>query len=319
MKKKLYFSAALVTLGVVFSLFGGSATQSLKHVLNIGDSKGETIVATVNNTSEQGFANRTATAATKPNTITVGATVPTTNQRFENVQKELTKLGDQYGITIGIQPLRDRLSYATWDLVTEKDVTELEKMTRYLNDEWVKYPKDFVKKSKLQHIFLVKKLYVDNMQYRAATPDPYYDQAVYYDIGSDYLDSEGGDYMRNVIHHEYGHLVEYNVYGSFAWNDTTWAACNIKPFTYGGGGYLAYSNAEFANTKHAVDGFVTGYGTYGIEEDKAEVFAELMTNYDAFKDLSQADSHLKCKFDLYQGYLHDMSGSFTTSYLDQRS
>ncbi len=79
------------------------------------------------------------------------------------------------------------------------------------------------------------------------------------------------------MHHEFYHLIEYNLieYNSFKdfyYKDPDWNSLNSKDFTYGKGGASAYSDSTFANEKHPFDGFVTEYSTYGLEEDKAEIY-----------------------------------------------
>jgi hypothetical protein len=262
--------------------------------------------------------------ATVQQNIPTAATVSTVKPTSQAPQQPsshavLAKLGQDYGITVTTSLPRSSLPFATWQAVGAADEAELAVMTTMLDQEFRKYPVDFIRRSNLKHIFLVKKLYVDGIQYRAAMPDPFYDEAVYYDIGADYVLSSGGSYMRNVIHHEFGHVLEHNVYGDYAWNDRDWKTCNQPDFTYGGGGYLAYSDPSFATKKNPIPGFITGYGTYGIEEDKAEFYAELFTNYDGLTALASRDSRTLCKLNLYQGYLQTMSPSLTAAYLNARS
>ena len=101
--------------------------------------------------------------------------------------------------------------------------------------------------------------------------------------------------MRRTYHHELRHLIEYNLYGSYAPKDANWESCNASSFRYGNGGSEMYNDAAFAHKIHPQSGFVTGYATSGIEEDKAEIYAAYMTDPQALQNLAATDDLLSCK------------------------
>jgi hypothetical protein len=210
----------------------------------------------------------------------------------------LQSLASDYAIVVSATPIKTSLSFATW--TTAADNARLNKFATILNQEFRKYPKSFVAESKLKGIIIVENLSVQG-QNRAAMPDAYVDNYLYFSIEPKYLNDTG--YLKNVIHHEIGHMVENGFFGGFSWADLAWNACNASGFVYGAGGGAAYSNAGFANTLNAVPSFLTGYGTYGIEEDKAEIFADLVSNPTRINGLSAKDAGVKCKADLYRGYM----------------
>jgi hypothetical protein len=229
------------------------------------------------------------------------ATAPVTNTTA------MRTIAAKYSIEVSITPSRPNLpGIATWQLVGATDISNLEAMSKLLSTEWNKYTTNFVKASGIKGIYLVKSLNV-NGQNRAAMPDNIYDNYLYFSIDSQYINSPG--YLQNVIHHEFNHIIEYNVFGSWSWDDAAWKACNNTGFTYGAGGAAAYSNPNFANTYHVINGFLTGYGTYGIEEDKAEVFAEIMSNQTRLKALELIDTNFACKAKLYRAYIAQIDPS----------
>ena len=151
-------------------------------------------------------------------------------------------------------------------------------------------------------------------QHRAAMPDVA-GSGVYYD-----LSFGSGDYMREVIHHEFAHLIEFNIKGSWNYSDPTWTSYNPAGFAYGSGGSSCYSNPGSCTTgEHPRNGFTTGYAMTAIEEDKAELYAYLMTNtyYHHLKGWLGGDPNLSSKVNYYKQFISAYSGTMTGSYFDQ--
>ena len=163
-----------------------------------------------------------------------------------------------------------------------------------LTAEFTKFTPQQLQKTGLKKIYLVKDLYVEG-QYRSGMPEPHFEHALYFDVGNDYLTSENGVYMKRVFQHELLHLIEYDLYNSYAPVDTAWDACNASGFIYGKGGASMYANPDFAHKIHPSYGFINGYATSGQEEDKAEMFAEFMTNPIGLASLADKDSGIACK------------------------
>ena len=80
------------------------------------------------------------------------------------------------------------------------------------------------------------------------------------------------------IHHEIFHFADLADDGSLA-PDPEWAALNAKSFVYGAGGRSLRS--AWAARPSDLPGFVSGYATSAVEEDKAETFAFLVARPDA--------------------------------------
>ncbi len=100
-------------------------------------------------------------------------------------------------------------------------------------------------------------------------------------------------YMRRLIHHEVFHFADLADDGVVL-ADPIFAALNSPSFEYGSGGrsMRERSSAAFGE---APDGFVSRYATSAVEEDKAEVFAFLMTRPEAMTALGHRDPVLAAK------------------------
>ncbi|WP_020527919.1 hypothetical protein [Flexithrix dorotheae] len=215
--------------------------------------------------------------------------------KLMNAYSKLKSLERDYGISIytgNFSASSYAATNAEWDFLDESDSLALLEFTNILAKEWRKYPKDWVVKSNLMAIALVKNLSV-NGQKRFAIPDAF-GEVLYYDIGYAHY---GENYICHSIHHEYYHMIEENSFGTMYYNDPYWISLNDVNFNYGPGGAAAYGDDNFAASLHPLSGFVTGYSTYGIEEDKAEIFAFLLmkNSYLALEEWASSDIILKNK------------------------
>lgn len=136
------------------------------------------------------------------------------------------------------------------------------------------YPVSYIQKSELKQFYICKSLEFSTesySQYRAAVPD-YFDP----DYAMVYCAKENCvDYIINVIHHEFYHFVDYMHDGHIYGPEPKWDVLNEIDFKYGSGGA---NNREWKPLPNDAKGFLNYYSTTGIEEDKAETFAFMMTN-----------------------------------------
>lgn len=207
---------------------------------------------------------------------------------YEDAVKSLDQLGIELSTTPSV--LTGRFSYTS----PEHNSVDLLKGAKMLSEEFSKYSNQTIKATGLKKIYLVKDLSV-NGQPRSGMPDPTLEDALYFDISSTYITSENSAYMRRTFHHEFKHLIDYNIYGSYQGDSSNWTSCNLAGVLYGNGGSAMYNNPEFAHSIHPQDGFVNGYATSGIEEDRAEVYAELMTTPEELQNIANKDSQVACK------------------------
>lgn len=201
---------------------------------------------------------------------------------------------------------------ATWQPMNRFSGERLAQYADLLHEEWTKYPIGWVKATGLRTIALVSGLRVMG-EGRAAMPD-LAGRALYLDIS--YLDAPE-TYVRSVIHHEFYHLVEGVHFGSMFYPDKAWAALNPAGFRYKGGGAMAYRDKHYFHTEHPRTGFVTAYAQYALEEDKAEVYAYLMTTarYRRLEVWLATDDILKRKVAYLLAFFERVDPSFTAAYL----
>lgn len=215
---------------------------------------------------------------------------PTPMSKEAIIEDVNRKLG-RFAVTVTLHPENNESSYSTWTELTDdvRDVKDLQEFAGYLVAEFSKYPKDLVENSNLQTIGIVRDLKVVGTS-RASVPIPTLNSMVY-DAPQEV--SGGKDYASSGISHEYWHFLDYRIRGDYRYADAEWSACNPTGFTYGDGGETAYTNPDFTNAFYDRKGFITEYATYGIEEDRAEMFAWLMYSPDRVKGLN--DTGIECK------------------------
>jgi hypothetical protein len=135
-------------------------------------------------------------------------------------QQDLSLFFAQYHMTVAITDIRPSQLAQRWDTWTpigEGDLGALKGYGLALLDEWAKYPLDFIRVTRVTGVAFVTHLAVSG-QLRAATYDV--DGGVLYDdVG--YVGYQGGEYVRLGIHHEFDHLLTYNVLGPFGQSDPT--------------------------------------------------------------------------------------------------
>ena len=196
----------------------------------------------------------------------------------------------------------------------ESDLDLLKSYGSMLIDEWSKYPVSWVTDSHLQYIDLVKGLSVDGKS-RAAAPDPY-TETMYYDISYGTADV---NYEREVLHHEFDHLITYNLYGTYTQPGTAWTSFNPPGFSYGNGGAACYQPQNTCLTgEHPVPGFVTGYATAAEAEDQAETYGYLMTDqpYHLLEQWVQTDPYLAQKVSYYEGLIQHIDPQMGGDYFN---
>ena len=149
---------------------------------------------------------------------------------------------------------------------------EIERYLKLFTPEFGLYPPSYVAKSGLKRVIFCQDLSFAG-QLRTAIPD--------WDHDDLYLDVRRGadkpDYVRKVIHHEFFHLVDLRDDGE-VYRDDRWSALNPPGFKYGSGGRNAQTVKGTASLSESQPGFLNHYSTTGVEEDKAEIFANLVVD-----------------------------------------
>ncbi|WP_223789985.1 hypothetical protein [Marinicella meishanensis] len=181
-----------------------------------------------------------------------------------------------------------------------------------LDVEFSKYPKVFHQRVQLRTIAIVKYLNVSTRggvfkQSRSAYPDAL-NHTLYYDFKAGRFDP---DYQTNVMHHEYFHLIDYQLNGfQFYWRDPQWMGFNNPNFTYGNGGTWNRGGDYTKRLNYPLKGFISSYSTTGVEEDKACIFAALMieSSHRIVNTWAKTDSILKQKIQYIKQFVGDKEG-----------
>lgn len=192
-----------------------------------------------------------------------------------------------YGITIEVK----KPSATSWetsiidfDPLSKSDYKELSKYVYLFREEFFKYPKEFIEHTHLKKVAFVKHLTNQKVEV-AAMPD-YYQENLYMDI---FVGNYDKTYQRHVVHHEFYHMIEEQLNGNTYFKDPEWAKLNDPSFQYGSGGINARSS-DMQPVIHPLDGFISLYAASGLEEDKAELFAGLMTTEEKTKIRNWAET-----------------------------
>lgn len=177
------------------------------------------------------------------------------------------------------------------------DRKTLESYAGLFAHEFKLYPLDLVKRSRLKRVVLCKELSFAG-QRRNAIPD-YEHDTLYLDVSRG---SYNKPYLRKVIHHEFFHIIDYRDDGK-VYQDKLWEALNLAKFKYGSGGRTAQNIQETSVLTEKFPGFLNHYSTTGVEEDKAEVFANLLVNPAYVEGRTKKDRVLKAKVERMKGLL----------------
>jgi hypothetical protein len=161
---------------------------------------------------------------------------------------------------------------------------DLATTTVVLVDELTLLPRSFVRRIGLRRVVLCGELHEER---RPIPSLPNYRNTLIVDAQA------SPPFMRRLVHHEVFHFADLADDGVVR-GDPDWQALNPVGFEYGSGG-RAMRECSAAAFGEAPDGFVSRYATAAIEEDKAEVFAFLMTRPAAMAQLSQEDPVVAAK------------------------
>ncbi|MCH7903426.1 MAG: hypothetical protein IH944_02535 [Armatimonadetes bacterium] len=138
--------------------------------------------------------------------------------------------------------------------------------------EFSKYPRDFMEASNLKKIVLVEQILKEGRS-RPAAPRVS-EEMLYFDVTR----FKNPVYARNLVHHEFFHMIDEEWYGSQTFSDPKWTAFNLSDFKYGSGGeaaILASGGQSLWPLSHPQPGFASKYTMSAIEEDKATLWAAM--------------------------------------------
>ncbi len=179
---------------------------------------------------------------------------------------------------------------------------------RIFAPEFALYPPELVQRTRLKRVVLCTELTFAG-QRRNAVPDFEHD-TLYLDIARG---THNQDYLRKVIHHEFFHIIDFRDDGS-VYRDDHWAAHNPPGFEYGNGGRNAQNRSETSLLTHKFPGFLNHYSTTGVEEDKAEIFANLIVDFDHVEARSKSDMVIDKKCEAMRELLSKFSPAMDESF-----
>lgn len=171
------------------------------------------------------------------------------------------------------------------------------------------YPPDLIKRAKLKRVVFCGELSFAG-QRRNAVPD-FENDTLYLDI---VRGNANKTYLRKVIHHEFFHIIDYRD-DVLLYEDERWAKLNPPDFKYDrGGGKGVQDKADTSVLTDKYSGFLNHYSTTGVEEDKAEVFANLILDGTYVADRAKKDKVLAMKVgrmkELLTKFCPDMNQKF---------
>jgi hypothetical protein len=182
----------------------------------------------------------------------------------------------------------------------------MEKYAKLWAIEWSKYSADVMRKARVNKIVFCEALALSG-QARAAVPA--FDlNTMYYDPA---LGSYSPSYQRGVIHHEFFHMMDQRM--KTLDRDKAWGALNAKGFRYESGGDKMRTPGV-GNLTKAIPGFLTLYGTSAMEEDKAELYAHLITDPGFVEEQAKTDLILAAKIGLLKRKLAEFDPWFGDSF-----
>jgi hypothetical protein len=222
----------------------------------------------------------------------------------------LPAIEHKYGIEVLENQRYPVTTYHGLIRATNAETAELDRYRKILAQEIQRYPRDLIRQSRLRRIILCRDLSFDG-QNRAAVPDFEHDTL--------YLDVVAGDYDRayqcQAIHHDFFHIIDYQDDGEL-YSDDRWAKLNIPSFQYGSGG-VSMQDDPASGMPWDSPGFLNKYSTSGVEEDKAEIFAHMMTDYALIEKRAASDDVIRKKMSLMKTLLAKFCPAMNASFWNQ--
>ena len=113
--------------------------------------------------------------------------------------------------------------------------------------------------------------------------------------------------IRHTFHHELYHVIDAKL--TLIDLDNEWSKINKNPYSK----TLIVSNLKLLNDGK---GFITNYAKNNVSEDKAEVFANLINDYKATKEIIKNDKIIFKKTQLMISRLKKISPSINKNFWD---
>ena len=235
-------------------------------------------------------------------------------QDYLDIRRLCSSLENNYSIKVYFEKFPVTSWKIDYDFATKQDYEKLYNYLLLFDNEFAKYPKGFLKKTKLSAVVFVKSLALKK-QLRTAIPD--YGKEI---LILDFLrGGHNSTYQKHVIHHEFYHMIEEEFNESAYWKDPHWKEFNAPGVQYGQGGKSAQDNSKAYLFTHPEKGFVNLYSQSAIEEDKAEIYATLFVKeeYDKLIEWVKEDKTLYGKMKYMIKFLKKLDSRLSKRYFSK--
>ncbi len=216
---------------------------------------------------------------------------------------------EEFGVTV-VNSSRGSRTTTEFGVISSTYATAraIERYTPLLRAELALYPLKLIKKLRIKKIVVCQELtFKEEPIAGLFNPES---RIIYMDIRKNYMDRMT---QRCALHHEIFHIVDYVDDGEMH-QDPKWASLNPSDFEYGEEDFEVQSDPRPTSTPGSIPGFLTGYSTTAVEEDKAQLFAYMMCDYSLVSRYEVKDKIMKKKCDmmkkLLQSFCSDMNPSF---------
>tara|TARA_B100001939_G_C16907985_1_gene603236 strand:+ start:521 stop:1579 length:1059 start_codon:yes stop_codon:yes gene_type:complete len=235
--------------------------------------------------------------------------------KYDYGKKILFMLGDEikskkiYSVK-GIDVLVNQKDYKSKnDFTCTKSKSNQKELLNTLIKEVNLYPKSFLNNSGLKYVMICEELKADNETIAGLAPS-HYDQSpgvFFMNVGglNQWGPSERINLIKHVFHHEFYHIIDTKL--SKVYLDDNWTNLNSE----------AYSKDLVIDTYRmdtTVPGFISVYGRNNLAEDKAELFAFMISQHQNFKKKISNDKILikktKLMISRLKGISKDMNKNF---------
>ena len=224
------------------------------------------------------------------------------NLLFSLENKIDSKIVDEYKKIIF---LKNTNTFNQKNFECEKNVTPFKELIYLIKKEIDVYPIEFINNSALKFIMICEELTLNESKVVGVAPG-HYDQSpgVFYISANQLRDVKNNprvqSMLRHVFHHEFYHIIDSQLTNVII--DNQWEKINKNK----------YSDTEISgdlNLDNSINGFITQYARNNQSEDKAELFAMLITKNSEVKKLLNEDKVLFDKAKLLISRLKSISPS----------
>ena len=229
------------------------------------------------------------------------------NLLFSLENKIDSKIVDEYKEIVFLKNIK---TFNQKNFECKKNVTPFKQLIYLIKKEIDVYPIEFINNSGLKFIMICETLILNESQVVGVAPG-HYDQSpgVFY-ISVNELKNAKNDprvqsMLRHVFHHEFYHIIDSQLTNVII--DNQWEKINKNK----------YSKVEISgdlNLDSSINGFITQYARNNQNEDKAELFAMLITKNSEVKKLLNKDKVLFDKTKLLIFRLKSISPSINKDF-----